>query len=172
MKALSHLTFLLLISNLSCSKIYMIVGSKIFPVTLDQENLAVREVQERLPKSFIMKGSVAREKFFQFPEQTTFTTNAEFPGQIKVGDLMLDENVLVLFYQGFTSRKNYTRIGSIDDATDLEEALGRGDITVMWSKCDPRNDSCSEARVLEQNEKNYVHMITWKIFTFACLIFL
>lgn len=171
MTALATLTFFLLLTFLTCSKIYMIVGTKIFPVTLYTENLTTEEVLKKLPKSFIMKGPVAREKFYQFPEQTTFTANPEYPGQINVGDIMLDDKVLVLFYQSFQSKKSYTRIGFVDDVTDLEEALGVGDITIRWSTCDPRKDTCSE-RVLVQNEKNYVHIITWKIFTFACLIFL
>ena len=55
--------------------------------------------------------------------------------QINKGDLMLfHDNCLVLFYQDFLSKYQYTRIGQIDDAGNINQIVGAGDLVVSFMK--------------------------------------
>ena len=57
--------------------------------------------------------------------------NAERPGNIHAGDLMLyGSDCLVLFYESFSSGYSYTRLGRVDDSAGLAEVLGTGDVEV------------------------------------------
>jgi hypothetical protein len=72
------------------------------------------------------------EKLYNF--STSLPTNAANPGNITTGDLMLyGSNVLVLFYQSFSTSYSYTRLGRIDNASGLAAALGTGSVTVSYA---------------------------------------
>jgi hypothetical protein len=61
--------------------------------------------------------------------------NASRPGTIRNGDLMLyGANTLVVFYVTFKSSYSYTRLGGVDDPSDLPEALGPRGVRVVFSK--------------------------------------
>jgi hypothetical protein len=65
------------------------------------------------------------EKHVRLPR--SLPTNAERPGTIRTGDVMLYGNdTLVVFYKTFPSSYSYTRIGSITNVEGLVEALGTG----------------------------------------------
>ena len=58
------------------------------------------------------------------------TSNSQTTTQ--AGDIVLyNGNQIVIFYG--SNSWNYTRLGYIDDLTGWEEALGRGDVTVIFS---------------------------------------
>ena len=60
-------------------------------------------------------------------------TNSSNPQTIKSGDLMLyGSRTLVLFYKSFSTSYIYTKLGSIDDVTGLEEALGEGNVIIKF----------------------------------------
>jgi hypothetical protein len=65
----------------------------------------------------------------------SLTTKASRVKTIHNGNLMLyGANTLVVFYSPFNSSYLYTPLGRVDDATDLAQALGRGDVKVTFSK--------------------------------------
>lgn len=71
------------------------------------------------------------EKFYYFPD--TFPIDSQKPGNIIVGDIMLYENnCLVLFYESFTSSYSYTRIGYIEDAESFAQAIGDGNVNIIF----------------------------------------
>lgn len=88
--------------------------SKILPITLEMSDLN------------------GNEKYYYL--DNTLPTASENPKQIKSGDIMLyGDNCLVLFYKSFSSSYSYTKLGYIEDTSDLEKAVGGGNVTVTIS---------------------------------------
>ena len=72
------------------------------------------------------------EKYASLPKR--LPTDASRPGTIRTGDLMLyGADTLVVFYLTFDSPYAYTRLGRVDDPTDLTETLGRGNVRIVFS---------------------------------------
>ena len=46
--------------------------------------------------------------------------------------MLYGSKTLVLFYQSFSTSYNYTKLGTIDDATVLTTALGSGNVVVTF----------------------------------------
>ena len=58
-----------------------------------------------------------------------------FTGTVRNGDLMLyGADTLVVFYSTFQSSYSYTRLGRVDDPSDLRQALGPRGVRVVFSK--------------------------------------
>ena len=56
-------------------------------------------------------------------------------GRIEAGDLMLyGDSCVVLFYQSFNTQYSYTRIGHIEDVTDLMARAGSGGLQVRFDR--------------------------------------
>lgn len=63
----------------------------------------------------------------------TLPSNAERPGRIEAGDVMLyGTDCVVIFYESFDTPYSYTRIGRISDPEGLKEALGKGSVSVRF----------------------------------------
>ena len=104
------------------------VGGKSFAATL-YDNPSAHAFAARLPLTLDMQDVNGNEKAYFFSE--SLPTDAVRPGQIRAGDLMLyGTDCLVLFYESFSSTYSYTRLGALDDATGLADALGAGDVQV------------------------------------------
>lgn len=85
--------------------------SKMLPITLEMSNLN------------------GNEKYYYLDD--ALPTASENPKQIKSGDIMLyGDNCLVLFYKSFSSSYSYTKLGYIEDISNLEKAVGGGNVTV------------------------------------------
>lgn len=111
--------------NLSIS-----VGGQTFTATL-QDNPTTRALLEQLPMTVTMGELNGNEKYFYMDE--SLPTNAQRPGQIHAGDLMLyGSDCLVLFYESFSSSYSYTTLGQITDPDGLASALGRGSVEVTF----------------------------------------
>jgi hypothetical protein len=104
------------------------IGYRKFTATLD-DNATANAFKEMLPLTMNMTELNGNEKYFDLSK--SLPKNASNPGQINAGDLLLyGSNTLVLFYKSFSTSYSYTRLGQIDDATDLAETLGSGKLVV------------------------------------------
>jgi len=113
-------------------RMWMTVGDRRFAITLT-DNAAARAFAELLPLTLDMPDLNGNEKHVSLPK--TLPTNANRPGTIRNGDLMLyGSNTLVLFYLTFDSSYSYTRLGRVDDPTALAQALGPVSVRVVFSK--------------------------------------
>lgn len=106
------------------------VGSAAFTATL-QDNATAKAFKNMLPMTVNMREMNGNEKYYDLPG--SLPTASLSPGTIRNGDIMLyGSRTLVLFYKTFTSGYSYTKIGSVDDPSGLERALGAGHVTVTF----------------------------------------
>jgi len=106
------------------------INSMIFNVTL-ASNQTATAFKALLPMTINMLELNNNEKYYVLPQ--SLPTNASNPGTIQNGDLMLyGSSTLVLFYKTFSTSYSYTRIGSIDNPSGLQNALGGGSVTVTF----------------------------------------
>lgn len=117
------------IQNLDSNTLRITVGTNIFTATL-ASNITATAFKALLPMTINMSEHNGNEKFYGLPQ--SLPTNASNPGRIQNGDLMLyGSSTLVLFYKTFSTSYSYTRIGSVDNPSGLESALGRGSVSVI-----------------------------------------
>ena len=111
---------------------WMTVGGRRFAITLT-DNATARAFAARLPLTLDMSDLNDNEKYADLQE--ALPANASRPGTIHNGDLMLyGTNTLVVFYVTFNSSYSYTRLGRVDDPTDLPQALGRRGVRLVFSR--------------------------------------
>jgi hypothetical protein len=116
--------------NLTGSKMDIIIGDRTFTATL-YDNTTVDKFKELLPMTVKMTELNGNEKYVDL--SSSLPTNATNPRNIQNGDLMLyGSATLVLFYKSFSTSYSYTRLGKIDDASQLASALGSGNVTVTF----------------------------------------
>lgn len=110
----------------------MTVGAHTFLVT-PEENETARAFMERFPLTLEMSELNGNEKYHYL--KTALPSSPEQVGSIRAGDVMLyGDTCIVVFYKSFSTPYRYTRIGHIDDADTLAEALGSGNITAEFSR--------------------------------------
>ncbi len=112
-------------------RMWMTVGERRFAITL-ADTEAARAFAAMLPLSMDMVDLHGNEKYADLPR--SLPTSASRPGTIRNGDLMLyGSRTLVVFYLTFDSSYSYTRLGRVDDPAGLAQALGRGDVRIVFS---------------------------------------
>jgi hypothetical protein len=117
--------------DMSSNKITIKVNSKTFTATLLGNNSA-KAFKEMLPLTISMTELNGNEKKYDLPNN--LYANPSNPGTIKNGDLMLyGSKTLVLFYKTFSTAYSYTKLGTVDDASGLETAMGQGNVTVTFA---------------------------------------
>ena len=113
-------------------RMWMTVGERRFAITLT-DNAAARAFAAQLPLTLDMSELNGNEKHADLPKP--LPANANRPGTIRNGDLMLyGADTLVVFYLTFQSSYSYTRLGRVDDPSDLPRALGTRGVRVVFSK--------------------------------------
>ncbi len=112
------------------SKLKITVNSQTFTATLLDNNSA-KAFKEMLPLTINMTELNGNEKYFDLLK--SLPTNSSNPGTIQYGDLMLyGSKTLVLFYKSFSTSYSYTKLGRIDNPSDLTTALGLGNVTIKF----------------------------------------
>jgi hypothetical protein len=111
---------------------WMTVGERRFAITL-VDTAAARAFAVRLPLTLDMAELNGNEKHADLAR--ALPADASGPGTIHNGDLMLyGSDTVVVFYETFRSSYSYTRLGRVDDPSDLAQALGRRGVRVEFSK--------------------------------------
>lgn len=106
------------------------VGTATFNVTL-ASNQTTAAFKELLPMTIHMSELNSNEKYYGLPQ--SLPTSASNPGTIQNGNLMLyGSSTLVLFYKTFSTSYSYTLIGSVDNPSGLQNALGAGSAMVTF----------------------------------------
>lgn len=106
------------------------IGSTTFSATL-ASNTTVTAFKAMLPLTFNMSDFNSNEKVCSLPN--SLSTSASNPGTIHTGDIMLyGSSSLVLFYETFTTSYNYTRIGRVNNPSELKTALGLGNVNIKF----------------------------------------
>ena len=109
-------------------KINVIINNKKYSAIMEN-NETVKEFLKLLPQEFNMEELNGNEKYIHM--NYSLPTNSTNPKHITTGDIMLyGNNCLVIFYKSFDTNYNYTKIGHIDNISDL----GNGNITVKFEK--------------------------------------
>ena len=122
----------LVASQTKDSRMWMIIGERRFSITL-ADTEAAREFAAMLPLSIDMADLNGNEKHAELPK--SLPTNPHRPGTIRNGDLMLyGSRTLVVFYLTFNSSYAYTRLGRIDDPSQLASVLGQKNLLIQFSK--------------------------------------
>ena len=119
-------------SSTTLGDITVTVGGRSFDATLEQNSTA-EAFLAMLPLTLEMSEMNGNEKYHYLDH--SLSTNSVRPGTIHEGDLMLfGDNCVVLFYETFSSSYSYSRIGRIADPSGLKEALGSGNVTVIFDR--------------------------------------
>jgi len=111
---------------------WMTVGKRRFAITLT-DNAAARAFVAQLPLTLDMSELNGNEKHGELPK--ALPTSSTKPATIRSGDLMLyGSDTLVIFYATFDSAYSYTRLGRVEDSSDLAATLGPRGVRVAFSK--------------------------------------
>lgn len=109
----------------------MTIGHRRFAVELADTD-AARAFAARLPLALDMAELNGNEKHADV--HPPLPADARRPGTLHAGDLMLyGDNTIVIFYKTFPSSYRYTRLGRVQEAKGLAEALGPGDARVAFA---------------------------------------
>ena len=114
------------------------VGDTQFRASLESSE-AVTALTEMLPLTLDMSELNGNEKYYYL--DTSLSSLPENVDHINEGDIMLyGDSCLVVFYDSFDTSYTYTKIGHIDDTSELADTLGMGSVTVTF-EMDGRNDT-------------------------------
>lgn len=107
------------------------VGDVVFSATLE-ENEAVSALVEMMRESPVVIQMSDYSGFEKAGSLGTSLPASNSQTTTQTGDIVLyNGNQIVIFYG--SNSWSYTRLGHIEDLTGWEEALGRGDVTVIFS---------------------------------------
>lgn len=108
----------------------IVIGEKKYSVTLES-NDTVTALTKILPLTLDMSELNGNEKYYYL--DTSLPSVPENVGHINEGDIMLyGDSCIVVFYKSFDTSYSYTKIGHIDDTSELADVLGTGSVTVTF----------------------------------------
>lgn len=114
------------------NKINININGVTYTATLEDNDTA-RELVSRMPFTIEMNELNNNEKYYYFDK--SFPTNSSNINKINSGDIMLyGSDCLVLFYESFNTSYSYTRIGKIDNPSNLKNVVGNGNVTIKFTK--------------------------------------
>ena len=99
-----------------------------------ENNDAAQEFAKAIPFQLDMVELSGNEKYYKGKDKLSTADEYE-PVRIKAGDLMLyGDDTIVLFYEDFDTEEKYTRLGWVQNAYELKDALGSGDVSIDFTK--------------------------------------
>ncbi len=114
------------------NRIAVSAGQKTFSAVIE-ENQTSMAFLKQLPLTLDMSELNGNEKYFYLDK--SLPSSPEKIGKIQAGDIMLyGDNCIVIFYKSFATSYRYTRIAHIENSDGLENALGKGSVTVKFSQ--------------------------------------
>ena len=117
------------------------IGQSTFSAEL-ADTKAAQELTALLPLTLEMQDHLSNEKFAELPK--SLTRNDATVGRIETGDIMLwGGDTLVVFYESFNSPYRYTRLGKIQNADKLKNAVGAGKVKMTFALCSFENAASS-----------------------------
>ncbi len=112
--------------------IKVIINNKEMSATLINTQ-TTQEFLEKLPMTITMNELNDNEKYYYFNSE--LSSNPESINRIYAGDIMLyQNNCLVLFYKNFTTSYKYTKIGHLDNPSELKGLITDDDLEVTFLK--------------------------------------
>jgi hypothetical protein len=144
-KFVSAIFFIMTINFLACAqsngtnkikednmRMQIKIGNNEFTAVV-YDNETAKNLISKLPVTINMQELNGNEKYYNFSENL-LNGSPQSIGTINTGDIMLwSTNTLVLFYKTFSTSYKYVKIGRIENATYLENALGKGNADVYFS---------------------------------------
>lgn len=113
-------------------KINITINNKTFSATLE-DNETSKYFIKLLPLNITMNELNGNEKYYYF--NNSLPSNSKKVDKINSGDIMLyGDDCLVLFYDSFNTNYSYTRIGKVDNGSDLKEVLGKDNADINITK--------------------------------------
>ena len=112
------------------TRINIQIRNKIFTARL-LDNRSSQALLTLLPLTISMIELNRNEKYYALLKD--LPTQSQQVRTINNGDLMLyGSNTLVLFYESFNTPYSYTKLGYIEDVSELANTLGTGNIEVTF----------------------------------------
>ena len=107
------------------------IGNRIFAAKL-LDNDSSQALIAMMPLTITMTELNGNEKYYTLPND--LPVHSQRVGNVSSGDMMLyGSDCLVLFYKSVSTSYSYTRLGSIEDVSELANVLGRGNVEVTFS---------------------------------------
>ncbi len=107
------------------------IGQSTFNAEL-ADTQAAKELTALLPLTLNMQDHLHNEKFAELPKSLSRQDQAV--GRIEAGDIMLwGGDTLVVFYESFHSSYRYTKLGKIQNADKLKNAVGAGKVKMTFA---------------------------------------
>lgn len=114
------------------ASIMMRIDDRAFEISIDSGK-AGQEFAKATPFELEMDDLNGNEKYYEGDDK--LPKNEYAPGHIEAGDVMLyGDDCVVIFYKSFDTTEKYTRLGKIQDATGLAEAVGSGRVSISFTK--------------------------------------
>ena len=111
-------------SNKKMKEVKVTINNEVYTMKLENNN-SVDSFIKLLPLGLNMTELNGNEKYIYLDK--SLPTNPINPKHISIGDVMLyGDNCLVIFYKSFDTSYSYTKLGHIDNLSDL----GNGDIFI------------------------------------------
>ena len=97
------------------------IDDKEYLTTLEENN-TTKELIKKLPLKLNLKDLNNNEKYVNL--DYSLPTESYNPNKINKGDLMLyNDNCIVLFYKSFDTKYSYTKLGHIDNLSELNDEI-------------------------------------------------
>ncbi len=130
-RVINILIFSLIAINSFAMNIEIKINGKTFIAEIEDSETG-RAFYDLLPMTLDMSELNGNEKYHYL--MSGLPTDAHFCSSISAGDLMLFGNSCVVLFYGNAGGYSYTRLGKLSSTADLDEAVGRGNVSVSFSK--------------------------------------